>query len=112
MRKLLLFVGLTASVISVSLLAADAPKKEPVVPRKAPEFVFNMADGPQRLLSMYRGKNVVLALMFATCPHCQKTSQVLTQVQAEYAAKGVQVLGAVLARATPPVFSSSPNHSG
>jgi peroxiredoxin len=95
MRKLFVFAALTASLAAGSLFAGDAPKKQPLVPRKAAEFVFNMADGPQRLLSMYRGKTVVLALMFATCPHCQKTSQVLTQVQTEYAPKGVQVLGAV-----------------
>ena len=82
-------------MISGSLFAGEAPKTGPVVPRKAPEFVFNMIDGPQQLLSMYRGKNIVLALMFATCSHCQKTAQVLTKVQTEHAGKGVQVLGAV-----------------
>jgi peroxiredoxin len=91
MRKSLIVTGLIAG----SLFAGNSPKKEPVVPRKASEFVFNMVDGPQRLLSMYRGKTVVLALMFATCPHCQKTAQILTQVQAEFSPKGVQVLGAV-----------------
>ncbi len=95
MRKSLIVTGLIASLIAGSLFAGEAPRKEPVVPRKAAEFVFNMVDGPQRLLSMYRGKIVVLALMFATCPHCQKTAQILTQVQAEFAPKGVQVLGAV-----------------
>ncbi len=65
------------------------------VPRKASEFVFQMVDGPQQLLSQYKGKTIVLALMFTTCPHCQKTAQILTQVQKEYEPKGVQVLGAV-----------------
>lgn len=65
------------------------------IPRPSPEFVFNMGDGSQQLLSMYKGKPIVLALLYATCPHCQKTAQVLTQVQKEYAAKGVQVVGAV-----------------
>jgi peroxiredoxin len=65
-----------------------------VVPRKAGEFVFQMVGGPQQLLSMYKGKTIVLALMYTTCPHCQKTAQVLAKVQTEYAAKGVQILGA------------------
>jgi peroxiredoxin len=90
MRKIL---GLLT--IATALFAADAPKKEAAVPRKAGEFVFNMVDGPQQLLSTYRGKTVVLALMFTTCPHCQKTAQLLTKLQSEYASKGVQVLGAV-----------------
>jgi peroxiredoxin len=93
-------MGLTMALVSGSLFAADAPKKkEPVVPRKAPEFVFNMVGGQQQLLSMYKGKTIVLAFMFTTCPHCQKTAQVLTTVQTEYASKGVQVLGAVFDQA-------------
>jgi peroxiredoxin len=95
MRKLIMLAAAAASLAAGLLLAADAPKKEPVVPRKAAEFVFKMPDGSQHLLSTYRGKTVVLALMFTTCPHCQKTAQLLTKFQSEYAAKGVQVLGAV-----------------
>jgi peroxiredoxin len=64
------------------------------VPRKASEFVIQMPDGKQTLLSSYRGKTVVLALMFTTCPHCQKNATLLSEIQKEYAAKGVQVLGA------------------
>jgi peroxiredoxin len=94
MRKLLVFMAVATSLLAGSLVAATATKKGPVVPRKAAEFVFQMVDGPQQLLSMYKGKTVVLALMYTTCPHCQKTAQVLAKVQTEYAAKGVQVLGA------------------
>jgi peroxiredoxin len=96
MRKSLMFVAAATLFFSASTFAGDAPKKkEPVVPRKAAEFVFNMVDGPQQLLSSYKGKNIVLALMYTTCPHCQKTAQILAKVQTEYTGKGVQVLGAV-----------------
>jgi peroxiredoxin len=87
MRKLILFAGLATSLTGLLLFGAQ-------VPRKAPEFVFQMTDGPQQLLSQYRGKTIVLAFMFTTCPHCQHTAQVLTKVQTEYAERGVQVLGA------------------
>ncbi len=80
--------------LATVLFAGEAPKRGPVVPRKAGEFVFQMVGGPQQLLSMYKGKTIVLAFMYTTCPHCQKTAQVLAKVQTEYAAKGVQVLGA------------------
>jgi peroxiredoxin len=79
---------------AAALFAGESPKKAPAVPRKAGEFVFQMVDGPQQLLSMYKGKTIVLALMYTTCPHCQKTAQLLSKVQTEYAAKGVQMLGA------------------
>src|ERR1700676_1662449 len=94
-----ILMALATSLIAGSLFAGEAPKRGPVVPRKAPEFVFQMVDGPQQLLSMYKGKAIVLALMYTTCPHCQKTAQLLAKVQTEYAPKGVQVLGAPSARA-------------
>jgi cytochrome oxidase Cu insertion factor (SCO1/SenC/PrrC family) len=84
MRNLLVFLALAGSLAAGT---APAPAKAPVLPRKASEFVFNNVDGPQKLLSMYKGKTIVLALMYTTCPHCQKTAQVLAKVQTEYAAK-------------------------
>jgi peroxiredoxin len=90
MRKaqtLLAIAALSASVAGFVFAAAP-------VPRKAPEFVIQSPDGKQTLLSSYRGKTVVLALMFTTCPHCQKAAQYLAKFQTEYADKGVQVLGA------------------
>jgi peroxiredoxin len=95
MRKLLVLTALATALFAGLLPAVEAPKNGPPSPRKAPEFVFKMPDGSQHLLSTYRGKTVVLALMFTTCPHCQKTAQLLTKIQSEYAAKGVQMLGAV-----------------
>jgi thiol-disulfide isomerase/thioredoxin len=97
MRKLITLAAAAASLLTLSLNAGTAPAapKAPVVPRKAAEFVFNMVEGPTQLLSMYKGKTIVLALMFTTCPHCQKTAQLLTNIQSEFAPKGVQVLGAV-----------------
>jgi len=82
MRKLIALL-----LLGVSLFGAQ-------IPRKAPEFVIQSPDGKQQLLSAYRGKIVVLALMFTTCPHCQKTAGILAQVQKEYGDKGVQILGA------------------
>jgi peroxiredoxin len=86
--------ALTLLVLAAAAFGATAPSKGPQVPRKAAEFVIQSPDGKQQLLSSYRGKTVVLAFMYTTCPHCQKTAQVLSGVQKEYADKGVQVLGA------------------
>jgi thiol-disulfide isomerase/thioredoxin len=96
MRNLLLLMAVAGSLAAGT---APTPDKGPAIPRKADEFVFNYVGGPQQLLSMYKGKTIVLALMFTTCPHCQKTAQLLTQFQKEYAAKGVQILGAVFDQA-------------
>jgi peroxiredoxin len=87
MRKLILLATAAAALSGLLLFGAT-------VPRKAPEFVFKLTNGSQQLLSQYHGKTIVLAFMYTTCPHCQHTAQVLTKVQTEYAARGVQVLGA------------------
>jgi cytochrome oxidase Cu insertion factor (SCO1/SenC/PrrC family) len=107
MRKIFVVVpalAIAAALLAQSPSAAKAPgapkapaaavSAPPVVPpRKADEFVIHLTDGPDKLLSSYRGKVIVLAFMYTTCPHCQHTAGVLAKVQTEYAAKGVQILG-------------------
>ena len=85
MRKASLLLAL--AVLGTAFAAGPAP-------RKAPEFVIQMPDGKQTLLSSYRGKDVVLAFMHTTCSHCQKMAQILSGLQTEYGKMGVQVLGA------------------
>jgi thiol-disulfide isomerase/thioredoxin len=92
----------------LALFLAASAAFTATVPRPAPELAIQMQDGSQTLLSKYRGKTVVLALVYTTCPHCQHTSGLLGQIQKEYAAKGVQVLGAAFnddARGLVPAFS-------
>ncbi len=102
MRKLIALIP--AALLTTAILAqAQAPPAKPTTKpatkttaqptRKADEFVIHMSSGPDQLLSAYRGKVVVMAFMYTTCPHCQHTAGVLSKVQTEYAAKGVQVLG-------------------
>ena len=80
----------------LGLLFAATPPEQPVAPRKAPEFVFNMENGSQLLLSSLRGKVVAIAFMFTTCPHCQAACPVFAAIQKDYAAKGVQFVGDVI----------------
>lgn len=64
-------------------------------PRPAPEFAINMPEGGQKLLSSYRGKPVMLALFYTTCPHCQDMARLLSsQIIPEYGPKGVQFIAA------------------
>ncbi len=81
------------SILALVLAASTALAAE--IPRPAPELAIHMPDGSQKLLSSYRGKVVALSFMFTTCPHCQHLSGILSTVQKEYAAKGVQVIGSV-----------------
>ena len=54
--------ALTALRLGLILGTAFAQK----VPRPSPEFVINMTNGSQLLLSQYSGKVVLLAFMFTT----------------------------------------------
>ena len=74
---------------------AETPKSEaPPVLRKSPEFVIKFVDGHQMLLSSLKGKVVALLMVHTTCPHCQHTSQVFTQLYNEYGARGFQPVDA------------------
>ena len=87
MRKLLLR--------SIALFTLALPMLAQVTPRPAPEFVFNLLNKKQVLLSNYKGKIVVFAGLSATCPHCQAFVPGLNEIQRDYASRGVVVLGAL-----------------
>lgn len=73
----------------------DSPKSEgPPVLRKSPEFVIKFNDGHQMLLSSLKGKVVALLMVHTTCPHCQHTSQVFTELYKEYGPRGFQPVDA------------------
>jgi peroxiredoxin len=67
----------------------------PPVPRKSPEFTLTDPSGKQILLSSFKGKVVVAPFMFTTCPHCQNEAKMLTKLQNEFGARGLQVVGTV-----------------
>jgi thiol-disulfide isomerase/thioredoxin len=73
----------------------DSSKSEgPPVLRKSPEFVIKFNDGHQMLLSSLKGKVVALLMVHTTCPHCQHTSQVFTELYKEYGPRGFQPVDA------------------
>jgi peroxiredoxin len=83
--------GLAGTALSLGLLTTSAGAV--TVPRPAPEFVIR-GTGGEALLSQYRGKVVLLAFIFTTCPHCQHSVGIMSEVQKEYASRGFQALGA------------------
>jgi len=82
------FMRTAALLMSAVFLRAAVPP----VPRHAPEFVIHFPDGSQSLLSGYRGKVVALLFVYTTCIHCQHTSQVFSQLNTEFGARGFQPL--------------------
>jgi peroxiredoxin len=82
--------GLARAALLLCLLATAGSAI--TIPRPAPEFVIRGPAG-EVLLSQYRGKVVLLALIFTTCPHCQHTVGIMSEVQKEYGSRGFQALG-------------------
>jgi thiol-disulfide isomerase/thioredoxin len=83
-------IGLNATTPKAEPSKTEAP---PVI-RKSPEFVIKFTDGHQMLLSSLKGKVVALLMVHTTCPHCQHTSQVFTQLYNEYGPRGFQPVDA------------------
>lgn len=81
---------LPVAALTLSALALQA--ETPPALRHSPELVLRYNDGHQALLSSYRGKVIGLLFVHTTCPHCQHTSQVFTQIQKEYGPRGFQAL--------------------
>jgi thiol-disulfide isomerase/thioredoxin len=85
---------LRAPLAAFGLALMTAASFAQQVPRPAGEFAVNLTNGGQVLLSHYSGKVVVLMFMFTTCPHCQRTIQLLNPIAKEYAPRGVKFVAA------------------
>ncbi|MEQ1884966.1 MAG: TlpA disulfide reductase family protein [Bryobacteraceae bacterium] len=95
----------TAALFALTITTFVAPASAmPPVPRKSPEFTITDPSGKQILLSSFKGKLVVLPLMFTTCPHCQHEAQILTKLSKELG-PGVQMLGAAFNDANGPMVT-------
>ena len=79
-----LFASLFASSL---MLQAGGP-----VPRPSKEFTITLPSGKQTLLSSYRGKVVVLAFGFTSCPNvCPITLATLAQARKKLGAEGSEL---------------------
>ena len=83
-----------AAALLLAMLPPAAPAAE--LPRKASDFTIDMSDGKTITLSQYKGHPVVLAFILTTCPHCQNAIKVLSNLQKEYAPRGLQVVASAI----------------
>ena len=65
----------TLVLAAASLWPASASAAQ--IPRQSPDFAIQLASGKQIKVSDYRGKVLCLTFILTTCPHCQKTTQLL-----------------------------------
>ncbi len=66
------------------------------IPRPSPDFTILMNAAPPIPISQYKGKAIALIFLLTTCPHCQKTTGVLSKLQNDYGPKGFQVVGCAI----------------
>lgn len=66
------------------------------IPRPAPDLPIPLPNGKQVKISDYRGKVLCFVFILTTCPHCQKTTQLLEGIYPDLAPKGFEVLEAAL----------------
>jgi peroxiredoxin len=97
------FLALAIPALTVPAFAAPPAPPAANAPRKSPEFTVLDPSGKQVLISSFRGKVLVLPFMFTTCPHCQHEAQMLTKLQQEFGARGLQVLGTIFNDANGPM---------
>jgi peroxiredoxin len=80
-------------IAALTLLPMTIPSsRAALLPRPSPDFAINMGQGKQIRISQYKGKTVVVAFILTYCSHCQKAIGVLSKMQTEYGARGLQVL--------------------
>ncbi|MEP7355561.1 MAG: TlpA disulfide reductase family protein [Acidobacteriota bacterium] len=70
-------------------------------PRQMADVKINLQRGDFKKISQYRGKVVLLGIFSTDCESCQQAATILNKIQTEFAAKGVQVLGAAVNKAAP-----------
>jgi peroxiredoxin len=81
------------AIVSALLASTVALQAAAPVPRPSKEFTIMLPSGKQALLSSYRGKVVMAAFLFTSCPHCQALAMVFTLVLGEVGPRGFQALG-------------------
>jgi peroxiredoxin len=84
----------TLALIGGFFATATLPAAE--IPRAAPDLPIPLPSGKQVKISDYRGKVLCFVFILTTCPHCQKTTQLLEGVYKDLAPKGFEVLEAAL----------------
>lgn len=83
-----------STFITLALLAGSVWGAD--IPRPAPDLTVPTPEGKQIKISDYRGKVLCLTFILTTCPHCQKTTQLLNGIYKDLAPKGFDVLEAAL----------------
>src|SRR5262249_357800 len=92
--------GQAAPVLAGQVVPVLAGQVVPVsagqaAPRTSPEFVVAGLGQPNVALSSFKGKVVVMELLFASSAHCVRVAQTLNKLRGELGSQGFQPLAVV-----------------
>ena len=76
---------------SAVFVASSSLAQAPAL-RKSPELAITQPSGEQLLLSSFRGKVVVLEIMFVNSPHCVELAKMLSELQSSMGPQGFQAV--------------------
>jgi peroxiredoxin len=80
------------SVLLTMALAASSLLPQAPALRKSPELAITKPSGEEMLLSNFKGKVVVLELMFVNSAHCIRLAQTLNDLQGTLGTRGFQAV--------------------
>ena len=86
------FAALALAVLTLGLLACSSGPPQ-MAPTAAPGFTLPRVDGGTASLADHQGKVVLLDFWATWCPPCRAAMPHLAEMQEEYRAKGLVVLG-------------------
>jgi peroxiredoxin len=81
----------TCLFLSTILVSSSSLAQAPAL-RKSPELAITEPSGEQLLLSSFKGKVVVLEIMFVNSPHCVQLAQMLSELQSSMGSQGFQAV--------------------
>jgi peroxiredoxin len=81
------------SMMVVAGLAGSSLLAQSLSLRKSPELAITKPSGEELMLSNFKGKVVVLELMFVNSAHCIRLAQMLSDLQANLGPRGLQSVG-------------------
>jgi peroxiredoxin len=81
-----------ASLLLSAILVASSSLAQAPALRKSPELAITQPSGEQLLLSSFKGKVVLLEIMFVNSPHCVQLAQVLSELQSSMGSQGFQAV--------------------
>ncbi len=79
-------------ILSILMLLTAAYAK---TPRPVAPVPINIADGKKLLLSSYKGKVVVFAIISSSCEHCIESLEILKRAQKTFGPAGYQTVVAI-----------------